>query len=59
MSTQEQGRSRFRNLFVRYGTGLHLLMPLTKGAWWNAFAWTSIVLGVIGWAIFLYFFPAR
>jgi hypothetical protein len=48
----------FHNLFIRYGAGLNLLVPLTKVKWWNAFAWTSIVLGVAGWALFLYFFPA-
>jgi hypothetical protein len=52
------GLSPFHNLFVRYGAGFELLAPLTKVKWWNAFAWTSIVLGIAGWAVFLYLFPA-
>jgi hypothetical protein len=52
------GSSLFHNLFVRYGAGFELLVPLTKGKWWNAVAWTSIVLGIAGWAVFLYLVPA-
>ncbi|HMF79575.1 MAG TPA: hypothetical protein VK604_28190 [Bryobacteraceae bacterium] len=50
--------SHFHNLFVRYGAGFSLFAPLINLKFWNAIAWTSIVLGVAGWIVFLYFFPA-
>jgi hypothetical protein len=52
------GTSPFHNLFIRYGAGFELLAPLAKMKWWNAFAWASIVVGIAGWVVFLYFFPA-
>lgn len=50
-------RSQLQTIFVRYGAGVHLFAPLTKLKSWNLIAWTSIVLGVAGWIVFLYFFP--
>jgi len=40
--------------FLRYGAGSHLLRPLTRGQFWNAFCWTMICLGVVGWGICFY-----
>lgn len=47
--------SWFERLFVRFGAGSYLLDPLTKSKYWNAFCWTVIVLGAIGWAVLFWF----
>jgi hypothetical protein len=47
----------WQNFLVRYGAGISLLTPITKWKYWNVFAWLAIVLGIIGWVVFLYFFP--
>jgi hypothetical protein len=54
---EKTGPAPFLNLFVRYGAGAQVFTPLTKVKWWNAFAWISIVLGIAGWALFLYVVP--
>jgi hypothetical protein len=41
-------------LFVRYGAGAEHFAPITVTKWWNAALWCLIVLGVIGWAVFLF-----
>ncbi len=49
--------SHFYNLFVRYGAGTGIFTPITKLKCWNVIAWVSIVAGIAGWIVFLYFFP--
>jgi hypothetical protein len=41
----------FEHLFLRFGAGAHHLEPITKSRYWNAFCWTVIALGIIGWMI--------
>lgn len=43
--------SLFQNLFVRYGTGSTVAMRITQWKYWNAFAWTTIVVGTLAWAV--------
>jgi hypothetical protein len=47
----------FERLFLRFGAGAHLLEPLTKAKYWNAFCWTLIAVGIIGWIILFWILP--
>jgi len=47
-------REVFVNVFVRYGSGAERWRPLTETKWWNAACWTLIVVGIIGWVVFLF-----
>jgi hypothetical protein len=43
----------FHSLFVRYGTGSTVFLPITQAKCWNAIAWTIIALGTLGWVVAL------
>jgi hypothetical protein len=47
-------RDVFTHVFVRYGAGTDYLLPLTKTKWWNIASWIMIVVGIIGWAVFIF-----
>ena len=47
----------FEHLFLRFGAGAHLLEPLTKSKHWNAFCWTVIALGILGWIVLFWIVP--
>jgi hypothetical protein len=51
------GFGLFEHLFVRFGAGAHLLEPITKFKYWNAFCWTVIALGIVGWGILFWILP--
>lgn len=50
----QSARGSVGDFFVRYGAGADHLRPITQSKWWNAFSWTMIVVGLIGWAIFIF-----
>lgn len=43
----------FQSMFVRYGSGSGVFLPLTQAKCWNVIAWSIIVVGMIGWGITL------
>jgi hypothetical protein len=47
-------RAFFVRSFVQYGAGADLLRPLTKTKWWSTASWVLIFVGVIGWAVFIF-----
>lgn len=47
----------FEHLFLSFGGGAHLLEPLTKSKYWNAFCWTLIGIGIVGWIILFWILP--
>jgi hypothetical protein len=44
----------FHSLFVRYGTGSSVFLPVTQAKWWNVIAWTIIALGTVAWVVTLF-----
>ena len=50
----QAARGAFVDAFVRYGSGADRLRPFTQTKWWNAFSWVMIVVGIVGWAIFIF-----
>jgi hypothetical protein len=42
------------HVFVRYGSGAEYLRPITQTKWWNAACWILIVVGMLGWAVFIF-----
>jgi hypothetical protein len=40
--------------FVRYGAGADYLRPITKTKWWNTTSWILIAVGLVGWAVFIF-----
>jgi len=50
----QSARETFVNGFIRYGSGAERLRPITQTGWWNAASWVLIVVGLIGWAIFIF-----
>ena len=51
--TDKYGMRLFHSLFVRYGTGSGLFLPITQAKCWNVVAWTVIALGTLAWGIAL------
>jgi hypothetical protein len=49
----KRGVKTFQSLFVRYGSGAGVFLPLTQAKCWNVLAWSIIIVGMIGWAITL------
>jgi hypothetical protein len=47
-------RRTFVHVFVRYGSGAEFLRGLTRKKWWGTASWILIVVGLIGWAIFIF-----
>jgi hypothetical protein len=45
----------FEHLFLQYGGGARYFKSLTSYRFWNRFCWTAIVLGILGWAVGLWF----
>jgi hypothetical protein len=45
------------HFFVRYGAGADYLKALTARKAWNWIAWALIILGVVGWIMFLSWNP--
>jgi hypothetical protein len=43
----------FHSLFVRYGMGSGVFLPITQAKWWNVIAWTIIALGTVAWVVTL------
>jgi hypothetical protein len=41
------------SLFVRYGAGSAVFLPITRAKYWNAIAWTIIGLGTVAWGVVL------
>jgi hypothetical protein len=50
----QSARGAFVNAFVRYGSGADKLRPLTQTKWWDTASWVLIVVGLVGWAIFIF-----
>jgi hypothetical protein len=50
----QSARRAFVHAFVRYGAGADYLQAITKTKWWGTISWILIVVGVIGWAIFIF-----
>jgi hypothetical protein len=46
-------QSILHSVFVRYGGGSDLFLPVTRASWWNAVAWTMIGLGTLAWGVVL------
>ncbi|MBV8551542.1 MAG: hypothetical protein JOY54_09595 [Acidobacteriaceae bacterium] len=56
---EPRSESLFHKLFVRYGAGSDVFSRITRSKYWNAIAWTLIVVATIGWTVDLvlwYFF---
>jgi hypothetical protein len=51
--TDKSGMRLFHSLFVRYGSGSAVFLPITQAKRWNAVAWTIIALGTLGWVVAL------
>jgi hypothetical protein len=47
--TDKVGMKSFHSLFVRYGAGSGLFVPITQAKCWNAIAWTIIAVGTLAW----------
>jgi hypothetical protein len=54
LNWMQSARGVFVSTFVRYGSGAELLKPLTRTKWWNTASWILIVVGLVGWAIFIF-----
>ena len=50
----QAARGAFVDAFVRYGSGADRLRPVTQTKWWNTFSWVMIVVGLVGWAVFIF-----
>jgi len=50
----QSARGIFVNGLIRYGAGADRLRPIMQTSWWNAASWVLIVVGLIGWAIFIF-----
>jgi hypothetical protein len=50
----KSAREIFVDVFVRYGAGADHWREISKARWFNGACWVLIVLGVIGWAVFLF-----
>jgi hypothetical protein len=50
----KSAREIFVDVFVRYGAGADYVRELSKARWFNSACWVLIVVGVIGWALFLF-----
>jgi hypothetical protein len=50
----QAARGTFVQMFVRYGSGSERLRPITQTKWWNTFSWVLIIVGLVGWAIFIF-----
>jgi hypothetical protein len=53
-ATVKNAREIFVHVFVRYGAGSNHWRELSTAPWFNAACWTLIVVGIIGWAVFLF-----
>jgi hypothetical protein len=51
--TDKFGMKLFHSLFVRYGAGSRVFLPITQAKCWNVIAWTVIALGTVGWGVAL------
>jgi len=51
--------SLIEHLFLRYGAGSGVFKPIIGSRWFNVASWVLIVLGVIGWAFFVWFLHTR
>jgi hypothetical protein len=49
-----RAREIFLDVFVRYGAGAGHWREISKARWFNGACWVLIVVGVIGWALFLF-----
>jgi phosphate/sulfate permease len=47
--------SLFEHLFLHYGAGAEVFVPLIRSRFWNRFCWIVIVLGILGWIAALWF----
>ena len=53
-STDKVGvKSFLQSVFLRYGAGPDIFAPLTRLKNWNVIAWTTIVVGGVGWIVAL------
>jgi uncharacterized membrane protein len=50
----QSARSAFVHTFVRYGSGADHLRAITQTKWWNTASWVLIVVGIVGWAAFIF-----
>jgi hypothetical protein len=50
----QSARGAWTHVFVRYGSGAEWLRPITQTKWWNTASWVLIVMGLIGWAVFIF-----
>lgn len=48
-------RSLFSHLFLRYGAGAEWFKPVTGWRLFNRVSWIAIILGIIGWGIFVWY----
>jgi len=53
-SLVHSARGAFVNVFVRYGSGAEHFRPITQTKWWNTVSWILIAVGIVGWALFLF-----
>jgi len=47
-------KSIFSTLFVRYGSGSGVFLPITQAKAWNVIAWSLIVVGTLAWGVALF-----
>jgi hypothetical protein len=47
------GMKVFHSLFVRYGAGSAVFLPITQAKCWNVIAWSIIALGTVAWGVAL------
>lgn len=50
----QTARGAFVHVFIRYGSGSERLQNITKTKWWSTFSWVMIVVGLVGWAVFIF-----
>jgi hypothetical protein len=53
-SLLQSARGVFVSAFVRYGSGADHLRPITQTKWWNTASWILIAVGLVGWAVFIF-----
>jgi hypothetical protein len=42
-------------IFLQYGAGAHLFVPLTRWRHWNHLSWVIIIVGILGWIFALWY----
>jgi hypothetical protein len=50
----QSARGAFVHVFVRYGSAADHWRPITQTKWWNTASWVLIVVGIVGWAVFIF-----